>query len=133
MIGADTNVVVRLFVDDDPDQARAARVLLNAEDRGEDPILLTPLVVAETEWALRRNYGFSKQQSLQALDSLCSDPGVLIDDRMSVEAAIEAWRTGAAGFTDYLIAALARDRGARTTMTFDRKAAKSSAYTLLTA
>ncbi len=131
MIGADTNVVVRLLVDDQPEQARAARALANAAERLDDPILLTPLVLAETEWVLRRSYRFSKQQRLAALDSFCSDAGVVIDDRNAVEAAIEAWRSGSAGFADYLIAALARERGARTTMTFDQKAAKTAAFTLL--
>ncbi len=39
---------------------------------------------------------------------------------------------GKAGFADHLIATLARERGARTTMTFDRKAAESAVFTRLT-
>lgn len=133
MIGADTNVLVRLFVDDEPWQARAARAMTDAARRSEESVLLTPLVLAEIEWSLRKNYTFSKSEILDALDQLCGNTLFIVDDREAVEAAIEAWRTGTADFADYLIGAVARDRGARTTVTFDRKAARTEAFTLLTA
>jgi predicted nucleic-acid-binding protein len=52
---------------------------------------------------------------------------------MRVDAALEAWRTGRADFADRMIGALAHERGASTTITFDNAAAKSgSSFTLLT-
>jgi predicted nucleic-acid-binding protein len=131
MVGADTNVIIRFFVDDNLDQAMAARAFVEADDRIEDPLLITPVVMAEVEWSLRSNFKFAKHQILDAFDQLTSKIGVSIDDRHAVESAIEAWRGGKEDFTDYLIAALARERGARTTMTFDRGAAATAAFTLL--
>ena len=133
MIGADTNVVIRMFVSDNPAQADAARALIEAEERAEDPILLTPLVVAEIEWSLRSNFDHTKPEILAVFDQIAANAGFILDDREAIEAAIAAWRTGRADFADYLIAALARERGARTTMTFDRAAAQTAAFTLLAA
>jgi predicted nucleic-acid-binding protein len=131
MIGIDTNILVRLLVSDDAQQAHAADALVNAPERADDPMLVSPIVLVEIEWALRKLYDRTKTQILEAIDRLLDHAHVIIDDREAVEAAIAAWRTGKADFADYLIGALARERGARTTMTFDRKAAESSVFTLL--
>jgi len=133
LIGVDTNVLVRLFVDDDAAQGAAARALVSDAARDGESILVTPLVLAELAWSLRSNFAFVKAEILDALDQLCRNAAFVVDDRTAVEAAVDAWRDGGADFADYLIAALARERGATTTMTFDRKAARTAAFTLLTA
>ena len=133
MIAIDTNVLVRWFVEDDARQVAVARGLLAERERSENPILLSPLVLAELEWLLRSRFGRSKDDVLAVLGILLDEPAVVVDDRACVEVAVATWRDGRAGFVDYLIAALARDRGAATVLTFDRDAAKSSAFTLLTA
>jgi predicted nucleic-acid-binding protein len=133
MIAVDTNVLVRWFVEDDARQVAVARGLLAERQRSDEPILLSPLVLAELEWLLRSNFRRSKDDILNVLGILCDEPAVVIDDRSCVEVAIASWREGRAGFADYLIAALARERGASTVLTFDRDAARSAAFTLLTA
>lgn len=133
MIAIDTDVLARWFVEDDARRVAVARGLLAEETRVDDAILLTPLVLAELEWVLRSTFRRSKDDILEVLGILCEEPAVVIDDRSCVEIAIANWRDGNADFADYLIAALARDRGATTVLTFDRDAAKSAAFTLLTA
>jgi predicted nucleic-acid-binding protein len=120
-----------MFVEDDPAQSHAARALIGSHDRVDDPILLTPLVLAEVEWSLRSNFDLSKSDILAVLDRILGHTGFLVHEREAVEAAIWAWRSGKADFADYLIGALSLQYGARTTMTFDRKAAVSEAFTLL--
>lgn len=131
MIGADTNVILRMFVDDNPRQAQASRAMAASPERLADPILITPLVLAEIEWSLRSNFSFSKLEILDAFDQILGNLAFAVDEREAAEAAIEEWRGGAADFADYLIGAMARERGARTTMTFDRKAARTATFTLL--
>ena len=132
MIGIDTNVLLRIFVDDDHSQAKAARALIDADEREGDPILVTPIVLVEAEWSLRSNFGFAKPDIIEVFDDILSDNGFHIDDRDAVDSALDAWRTGRADFADYLIGALARERGAETTLTFDKAAAKSgSVFTFL--
>ena len=131
MIGVDTNILLRLLVGDDAAQLRAADHLVNAAEREEDPVFVSPVVIVEMEWVLRRTYRFGKTQIADTLEQLCSRTYVVIDDVEAVRTALTAWRTGKADFADYLIAALARQRGARTTMTFDRDAAETGAFALL--
>jgi predicted nucleic-acid-binding protein len=133
MIGVDTNVLLRVFVADDPVQARAASAFIEAPERPDDPVFVTALVLVELVWTLRKAYDHSKPELLSILDQVCSHATIIVDDRDAVETAVDMWRTGKADFADYLIAALARERGARTTMTFDRTAAETAAFTLLTA
>jgi predicted nucleic-acid-binding protein len=131
LIGVDTNVLLRLLVADDPKQYNAADGLVNAPERGEDPVFISAVVVVEIEWVLRKTYRLGKNQIADALEQLCNRANLVVDDLEAVRAALQAWRTGKADLPDYLIAALARQRGARTTMTFDRDAAETTAFTLL--
>lgn len=131
MIGVDTNVLLRVLVEDDVAQLRAANAFLSSADRDGDPLLVSPIVIVELEWAMRKIYDRNKIEILEGLDRLRGHANIVIDDEEAVEAAINEWRTGKADLADYLISALARARGARTTMTFDRDAAETSAFTLL--
>ena len=131
MIAIDTNVLLRVFVEDDMGQAHAASALVQAPERNGDPVLITPIVLLELVWTLRRAYDHTKADILSVLDQVCANAVIIVDDRNAVESAINMWRRGKVDFADYLIGALARERGARTTMTFDRKAAETAAFTLV--
>jgi len=120
LIGVDTNVLVRLLVEDDERQFSATYGLVNAPERTEDPIFVSAIVVIEIEWVLRKTYQRGKTEIAEAIEQLCNRANLVIDDLEAVRAALQAWQTGKADLADYLIAALARQRGARTTMTFDQ-------------
>ena len=62
MIGLDTNVLVRYFVNDDPEQnltAKEAKELINALS-GEEPGWLSVVVLVELLWTLKYSYRFSR-------------------------------------------------------------------------
>jgi len=68
MIALDTNVLVRLAVEDDPDQAANARlVVLDAESQGEKVFLLSG-VLLEMVWFLSRGYGFQRTDIARLLE-----------------------------------------------------------------
>ncbi len=131
MIGIDTNVLLRLLIRDDAKQFSAADGLVNSPERADDPVFVSPVVVVELEWVMRRTYGLTKTQIVDAIEQLSRRTYFVMDNSEAVRAALTAWRTGKEDFADYLIAALARQRGARTTMTFDKDAAKTASFTLL--
>ncbi len=124
MIALDTNVLLRLFVVDSPEQAAAVRSLIDDPRRVDDKVFLSPLVLAELCWAMGKIYRKPKSDMLASLHVLLENDLFAIGDREAVEVALEAWTTGKADFADYLIAAIARAAGARTTYTFDTEAAK---------
>jgi predicted nucleic-acid-binding protein len=89
LILADTNVVVRLFVDDDAAQFARARTLFDA---GGVHVPLS--VVLETEWVLRSRYRFRPRDVAAALDYLAGLPGVTIEHGDRLASAVAWSRSG---------------------------------------
>ena len=60
MIALDTNVLVRYLVDDDAEQAQAARTLLEGLTAERSGFVCREVIV-ELVWVLQRTYGTSEQ------------------------------------------------------------------------
>jgi len=124
MIGLDTNVLVRFLVQDDRVQfARAQRLLAREARRGE-PVLVSLLVLLETEWVLRSRYGLAKPEIADALSALLDSVELRVEDEAAVEQALFTWRDSRADFADCLIGARNRRLGCAATATFDAGEAK---------
>ena len=123
MIGVDTNVLVRFFVEDDARQAALAKRFMN-ERTIDDPVFISLVVAAELIWALKQVYGFEKAQVLAAVTLLMGSANVMIEQEDLLKAAVEEARGSGADVTDGIIAALAIAAGAATVVTFDRDAAR---------
>lgn len=104
MIALDTNVVVRLLVNDDAAQARRARALLAAGHEVRVPVS----VLLETEWVLRSAYGYPAPQVMSFLRALLGLPGVGTDNTPAVAAAVTACEQGL-DFADALHLALSSE------------------------
>lgn len=135
MIGADTNVLVRAITGDDPEQSPVASALIaNAAENGES-IYVSTIVLCELVWTLNRTYRLSRSQIVIVLDRVVEfarSPGVyVLEHDALVRQAVEAYRTGRADFSDYLVGLLGQAAGASTTYTFDRVAAATPNFKLL--
>ncbi|MGH8132162.1 MAG: PIN domain-containing protein [Steroidobacteraceae bacterium] len=124
MLGIDTNVLVRLLVADDPPQTRRARKLIERAVADQEPVLISLLVVMETEWVLRSRYGFDRAGVHAALRRTLQAREFVFDDEPALEEALFNWEDSACGFADCLIAAHQRRLGCRATATFDARAAR---------
>jgi predicted nucleic-acid-binding protein len=89
MLAVDTNVIVRLLVDDDPVQAPLARRLFEQND-----IWVSVTVLLECAWVLRSAYGMSARRSAELLRGLLGLDNVRVEDVDSVARAIDAVRGG---------------------------------------
>ena len=58
MLGLDTNVLVRLLIEDDASQTRRARKLVDTAIAEQETVLVSLPVLLETEWVLRSRYAF---------------------------------------------------------------------------
>ena len=115
-IVADTNLLVRMAVGDDPGQSRvAARTVKEAE-----AVIVGNLGLSELVWVLRTRYRFSKSEITQAIESLCNIQNV-VADRVAVEAGLAAMRSGA-DFADGVIAHEGGMAGGDEFVSFDKKA-----------
>lgn len=123
MIGVDSNVLVRLFVRDNPEQtARAVEFL--AHRTAEDPAFVSAVVLAELVWALDRTYHYASTAIHEALDGLFESTNILIEREALMQAAVALAAQRNADVPDSIIAALAADAGATKTVTFDQPASK---------
>ncbi len=131
MIGVDTNIVIRLLLDEPsaPDQGDVAKAMLAAADQ---PLAVAIPVVAEVAWVARGIFKMGKDQVITLLSNLIDHPSFIVAERAAVAEALTAYADSRADFTDHLIAALNRAAGCTTTLTFDKTAAKSKNFTLLT-
>ena len=70
MLGLDTNVLVRFLVRDHEAQFERARRLIKREVGARKKVLISLLVLLETEWVLRSRYGLKKNQITDAISGL---------------------------------------------------------------
>ena len=115
-ITADTNVLVRAAVRDDPLQARvAADILVRAE------LIAVPLpVLCEFVWVLLSRYGRGVGEIAASIRDLADSANVQLD-RPAVEAGLAIFEAGG-DFADGVIAFEGRRIGGSVFASFDRRA-----------
>ncbi|WP_377296580.1 PIN domain-containing protein [Rhizobium sp. SGZ-381] len=120
--GLDTNVLIRLLTDDDPQQRRAA--LQFGAGIGRDYSAFVSLIaLLELDWALRSRLGFSRKTSLDAIDKLLRTRGLHVEHHDLVVQSLQLALRKNADFADSLIAACSLGAGCLSVKTFDQKAA----------
>ena len=123
MIGLDTNILVRLFVDDDPVQVRQAREFVNERCGPDNPAFVDRVALCEMVWVLSAGYGYGRAEVAGVVRKLLVSIDTVLEDGDAVQAALKAFQTRGVDFADALIGEVNRARGCEATATFDRKAA----------
>lgn len=96
MIALDTNVLVRLLVNDHPAQAALAQRLL-----ADNTALIPRTVVLETEWVLRSFYKVPRERMAAFFRLLLRSENALVENHGVVERAL-TWYEQGADFADAL-------------------------------
>lgn len=130
MIGLDTNVLVRFFTMDDPEQSRRARSLMNSLSAAE-PGWVAVASLLELVWVMKSAMRRDRFEIANALSNLMVRDSIVIEHMELIERSLHSYRTGRADFADCLIAASARAAGCSRTVTFDRVAARDAGMELL--
>lgn len=128
MLGIDTSVLVRYLVRDDPAQYERARRLISRRITAGESILVSFLVLLETEWVLRSRYELPKPAIVATFSALLEVSELTFEDEPSLEQALYSWKDSGADFTDCLIDARHRRLGCRATATFDARALKLAGF-----
>jgi len=129
MLAVDTNVLIRLFVDDNTLQHQTVKSFFSELDPSER-VFVSLVVTTELVWVLESVYGFSKERISDAIDLLLETGQVSLQKSIAVYFATQLYRKGA-DFADALISALAEDAGCSATLTLDKRAIKKAGMTLL--
>ena len=127
MIAVDTNLLVRILTNDDPDQARRALEILNNDD-----IFIPKTVLLETEWVLRYAYEIDRANVLTGFQKLLGLPNVNVENPDTIYQAI-SWYENKFDFADALH--LASSRRCVSFATFDssfiKKAQQASSMEMI--
>lgn len=89
MIAIDTNVLVRLLVDDEPEQSRRARRLFE-----RDSIWIGSTVLLETAWVLEAVYERTQDEITASLRAVLGLPNVITETPTAIASALDAVDTG---------------------------------------
>src|SRR6202035_4503596 len=99
MLGIDTNVVIRLIISDDAEQTRRARKLVEQALSHDEPVLVSLLVLLESEWVLRSRYGFNRESLLGIFRALLASRELSFEDEPALEEALFRWKDSAREFS----------------------------------
>ena len=120
MIGIDTNILLRLWLNDDPAQSKRIDQLLAEHGGLPGSLLVTDVVLVEAVWTLKSAFEQDKQAQLIAVRSLLEETAFAFEDREAVAAALTLFESGSCGFADCLVVAKHARQGCDFTATFDR-------------
>ncbi len=126
----DTNVIVRVLVGDDPAQTRKAERAFVSHSAGAG-VFVSLIVLAEVSWVLAAAYGWDRATIHARLSRLARTKGVFVEELELVQQALDEYRVGKAGLSDYLILGKARSASGGELLTFDRKLARENGVKLL--
>ncbi|MBM3489637.1 MAG: type II toxin-antitoxin system VapC family toxin [Alphaproteobacteria bacterium] len=130
MKGLDTNVLLRLLLRDDADEAaRAQRFVERAA--AEAPLWINRVVLVELVWVLESGYRYRRQEVAGILANLLRTKSFMIEGAEEAWAAFRRYRDVRADFADCLIGATNRAAGCAETATFDRAAAALPGFVVL--
>ena len=124
MIGIDTNILLRLWLNDDPAQNKRIDALLAEHGSTPGSLLVTDVVLVEAVWTLRSAFDQDKNAQLNAVRSLLEETAFAFEDRDAVTAAVTLFKAGSCGFADCLVVAKHARHGCNFTATFDRRMRK---------
>jgi predicted nucleic-acid-binding protein len=120
MIGIDTNILLRLWLNDDPAQSKRIDQLLAEHGGLPGSLLVTDVVLVEAVWTLKSAFEQDKHAQLIAVRSLLEETAFAFEDREAVAAALTLFESGLCGFADCLVVAKHARQGCDFTASFDR-------------
>lgn len=121
MIAVDTNVLIRILIDDPEEliQSNTARQL--AKNAGH--VYVPQIVQAESVWVLESCYTFDKSRVIAFLEHLEQNTAFILQRAASFRKALQVFKTGRADFSDCLIVAESQDFETQL-YTFDKQCKK---------
>lgn len=126
MIGLDTNILARYFIEDESDSAAVQqRIAAQRLIESGKPLMISKTVMLEFEWVMRGYYELEPPAIFSVFEYLLNCNHILLEDRTAIEQAIANFKLGL-DFADALHHATYRDCDAMASFD-DRKFSKRAA------
>jgi predicted nucleic-acid-binding protein len=118
MITLDTNVLVRVLIDDqEATQMRAARKLVQKAKQ----VFIPQIVQVELVWVLARAYDLKESQIMMILNELYHNAAYNLEHEDTFAKALQLFENNAMDFSDCLIYTISEEEKAFPLYTFDKK------------
>lgn len=132
MKAIDTNILLRYFLQDNPAQYDKVRKLFQKTKLENSQLFVSVLVVLEIIWVLESVYETPRQVIIDALLKAMALDFLRYEYALVLEQVLIFAKDNTFDLSDLMIGAIAQANDCDTTLTFDRKASKSSYFELLT-
>ena len=100
----DTNVIIRLLVWDDENQAEASKKLFKRIELGKEHVLLTLPVLFEIVYVLQGVYKHNRASIYEAISFIIELKGINIQGKTTIKRMLEYWVSSKIDLTDcYLL------------------------------
>lgn len=95
MIGLDTNILARYYIEDqgDAESEKQRTAALRLVEAGS-PLMVSKTVLLEFEWVMCGYYEFDRAAILKVFRHLMALPHVIMEDRITVELALANYGSG---------------------------------------
>ena len=130
MIGIDTNLLIRMAMQDDPIQSAKVDLFLASLSRQEVGFI-SLVTLIESVWVLGKRYNRSKPDIVRFVQELLDAPELTMEKEVAVSQALQRFKASTADFADCLIERLGALAGCRETVTVDRNASKFAGMRLI--
>ena len=95
MIGLDTNVLARYYIDDEADaEAQRQRLAARRLIESGQPLMVSKSVVLELEWVMRGYYSFDPAEVASVMRHLLEQAHITVENRDAVEQALSNTEAG---------------------------------------
>ncbi len=131
MQAIDTNVLVRLLINDDVKQGQIIYRLFDDCYRNNQQLFVGAVVIVETIWVLSKHYQMPRNEVIQAIQDVLSMNVTFVEYHAQIQTALSIGSTNNYDLSDLIIGCIANENKCNTTLTFDKKASKSNYFTLL--
>jgi predicted nucleic-acid-binding protein len=122
MIGIDTNVLVRLWTNDDAAQVARITASLAPFESLPASVYVHDVVLVEAVWVLKSGYRCTKDEIVKAVTATLDAAMFAFDDRERLRRALSLYAASGADFSDCLIVTANAAAGCEHTLSLDRAA-----------
>ena len=123
MKALDTNILIRFLTADDLKQYQLVNELFEMAEQNNQTLLISQLVIIEIFWVLKTSFKTPRKDIISALDDILGLEFLFFQSRNTLEQLVKlAPEYPSLDLADLFIALAAKDLGATSIISFDKKA-----------
>ncbi|HQS83742.1 MAG: DNA-binding protein [Alphaproteobacteria bacterium 16-39-46] len=126
MIGVDTNILVRAFLEDDYEQTKKSQNFLETSSQKER-VFISSYTILEFVWVLKTKK-YARSEIYDAVITFLDSPRIIVGQREVVLTALEKYLKGRADFGDYMILSEGEQYNCYHLKTFDQDFINESSF-----